>query len=134
MTTHDPDDINWHAAAERLAAGGDAAAAAVAAGCSEMDLHRKLRTDGVLSALVDCYRQTPAVRGEDHRGTLRTLSGETIEREVRAGNLKVVMWFADRVRLLRPEAEDAHDGPLDVLSPDEAALLAGLDRYADGLD
>ncbi len=134
MTTHDPDDINWHAAAERLAVGEDPMAAADAAGCSEIDLHRKLRSDGVLSALVDCYRRAPAVPEEERVRTLRTLSGETIEREVRAGNLKVVMWFADRVKLLRPEAEDAPNGPLDTLSPDEAAALAGLDRYADGLD
>ncbi|MCB1885290.1 MAG: hypothetical protein KDG89_15040 [Geminicoccaceae bacterium] len=126
-----PAHVNWHQAALKLAQGGSPAEAAAAAGCTVGRLRRKQGQDGVLAALVECYRVQPAANGEAKLAVLRGIAQDAIERGARTENLKVVLWLADRVKLVRPQP--GADDPLDGLSAEEREALAALDARAAGL-
>ena len=62
---------------------------------------------------------------------LRTVLFDTIEAEVEAGNVRVILWLADRLRLL--DVAERQQGPadelralLDALPPAELKELASL--------
>lgn len=62
---------------------------------------------------------------------LRTILFDTIEAQVREGNVRVILWLADRLRLL--DAQEQRTGPaeelralLEDLPPDELREFASL--------
>ena len=97
--------VDWHQAAELLARGMTAAAVAERVGCSRAALARRRKDDGVFQGWMARCR-AGAAEPDDHRlADLSQTLHEAIEKEVRAGNVRVVLWLADRLKLVTPPSE-----------------------------
>ena len=111
--------IDWHRAAELLAQGMTIGTVAARVGCASATLSRKRKHDPLFQALLAHCRESPT---EDKGGGLadltHTLHG-TIEKEVRAGNVRVILWLSDRLKLVTPPNESTPDQEL-------RAILRGL--------
>jgi transcriptional regulator with XRE-family HTH domain len=94
--------VDWHQAAELLARGMTAAAVAERVGCSRAALARRRKNDGVFQGWMERCRAA-AAEPEDHRlADLSQTLHEAIEKEVCAGNVRVILWLADRLKLVTP--------------------------------
>ena len=97
--------VDWHQAAELLAQGMTTAAVADRLGCSRAALVRRRRNDAVFQTWMARCRAA-AAEPDDHRlADLRLTLHEAIEKEVRAGNVRVILWLADRLKLVTPPSE-----------------------------
>ena len=120
--------INWRLAANLLAQGATAAAVARQLGCSASHVARKRRADATLKRWIEEARSSPpptvpatpipattAVPEAPHASTprprldriddLRHALHDAIETEVRNGNVRVILWLADRLNLVQPPSE-----------------------------
>jgi hypothetical protein len=91
--------IDWHRAAELLAQGMTTADVATRVGCSCGALARRRKHDPVFQSWMARCRE--AVTEPDRR-PLADLSPnlhDAIEKEVRGGNVRVILWLADRLKL-----------------------------------
>jgi transposase-like protein len=93
--------IDWHRAAELLAAGQTIAATADQIGCSRSQLSRRRNHDSVFRHWIENARAT----GDPHLSSLRKALHEAIEKEVGKGTVRVVLWLADRLKLVTPPSE-----------------------------
>lgn len=115
--------IDWHKGAELLARGVSVAAAAKQIGCAPATLSRRRRQDPEFRQWLEELRP-PRYEGQDDgeclAGLRRMLHG-AIEAEVRAGNVRVILWLADRLRLVTP---------IDARTPEQELrqLLGGLSQ------
>jgi hypothetical protein len=111
--------IDWHLAAELLARGLTIAAVAARVGCARATLARKRRHDPVFQNwMVRCREAQPEPEGSglaDLRDTLH----RAIEAQVHDGNVRVILWLADRLKLVTPPSERTPEQEL-------RALLRGL--------
>src|SRR5262245_32837835 len=84
--------VDWHQAAELLAQGMTTAAVADRVGCSRAALARRRRDDAVFQSWLARCRAT--AEEPDERGLvgLSPTLHDAIEKEVRAGNVRVVLW------------------------------------------
>jgi transcriptional regulator with XRE-family HTH domain len=97
--------VDWHQAAELLAQGMTTAAVADRVGCSRAALARRRRDDAVFQTWMTRCRAA-AAEPDDHRlADLSLTLHEAIEKEVRAGNVRVILWLADRLKLVTPPSE-----------------------------
>jgi transcriptional regulator with XRE-family HTH domain len=97
--------VDWHQAAELLAQGMTTAAVADRVGCSRAALARRRRDDAVFQTWMTRCRAA-AAEPDDHRlADLSQTLHEAIEKEVRAGNVRVILWLADRLKLVTPPSE-----------------------------
>jgi hypothetical protein len=111
--------IDWHQAAELLARGLTSAAVAARVGCARATLARKRRHDPVFQGwLARCREAQPEEEGSG-LADLRDTVHRVIEAHVRDGNLRVILWLADRLKLVTPPSEHTPEGEL-------RALLRGL--------
>jgi hypothetical protein len=122
--------IDWHQAAELLARGATAAAVAEQVGCSRSHLAKKRRRDPVFQNWVARCGERLAGGGVDPLTDLRRTLQEAIETEVRAGNVRVILWLADRLKLVNPPNERTPEHALREilggLSQDELSEFEGL--------
>lgn len=128
--------IDWRRADELLAEGKRPAEVAKTLGCATSTIRRRLARDrragdaGARSATVSAKtaRDVEELRLQRLRSTLH----KAIEEEVTGGNVRVILWLADRLKLIRPPAEpgpeDEFDLLLEGLSPEE---LAEFDKLKD---
>lgn len=105
--------IDWHRAAERLAQGASVVSVAAEFGCSASTLYRRRRKDPVFQGwIASCRERLTAGNGERRLTDLRRTLHEAIENEVRAGNVRVILWLADRLKLVAPPDEHTPDHAL----------------------
>lgn len=117
--------IDWRQAAELLARGLPATTVARRIGCSRSQLSRRRHHDPVFQGWMEEHRQRRAEPREDRMLGLRRVLQEAIESEVKNGNVRVILWLADRLQLVSPPGERTPEQEL-------RALLGGLS--ADELD
>jgi hypothetical protein len=93
---------DWRRAAQLLAYGDPVAAVAEKIGCSRSQLSRRRNHDPVFRAWIEEFRQM----GPDERlAHLRQAVHRAIEEEVSKGTVRVVLWLADRLKLVTPLSE-----------------------------
>ena len=111
--------IDWHQAAELLAQGMTIAEAAARVGCSRSALARRRRRDPLFHNCVARGRGATADSEAPRLSDLRPTIEQAIAREVGLGNVRVVLWLADRLKLVTPPNERTPDEEL-------RQILAGL--------
>jgi hypothetical protein len=122
-----PDRPDWRRAAQLLALGEPLAAVARTLGCSRSQLSRKRNHDPLFQDLIDEYRgMSPAER----MAHLREAVHRAIEKEVAKSNVRVVLWLADRFKLVTPPGERTPSEELrellNGLSPEELREFESL--------
>jgi transcriptional regulator with XRE-family HTH domain len=122
--------IDWREAAQLLAHGLTLSAVSRRVGCSRSQLSRKRNSDPVFQRWVAEFAATISERQHDPIADLRRTLHEAIEAEVRNGNVRVILWLADRLKLVTPPSERTPEQELrDILrglSPDEVCEFEGL--------
>ena len=97
--------VDWHQAAELLVQGLTTAAVAERVGCSRAALARRRKNDAVFQTWMTRCRAAAAEPDEHPLADLSQTLREAIEKEVSAGNVRVVLWLADRLKLVTPPSE-----------------------------
>jgi hypothetical protein len=105
-------DIDWHRGAELLAQGMSPANVAARLGCSRAALTRRRQHDPVFQAWMERCRTAGAELNRARFANLRPRLQEAIAKEVRDGNVRVVLWLADRLKLVTPPSEHTPDQEL----------------------
>ena len=95
-------DIDWHQAAELLAQGMTIAHVAGRLGCSRSALARRRRHDPLFQNWMARCREAAADAETRGLADLGTTLHRAIETEVRAGNVRVILWLAERLKLVTP--------------------------------
>jgi hypothetical protein len=111
--------IDWHQAAALLAQGMTTAEAASRVGCSRAALGRRRRHDPVFQTWLARCRETTAAADDERLAELRPTLQAAIEKEVSTGNVRVILWLADRLKLVNPPNERTPEHEL-------RQLVAGL--------
>lgn len=111
--------IDWPKAADLLAAGVPASEVARQVGCSPRTLARKRKHDTAFKSRIAGERAEPAPDDGRDLAELRHTLHDAIEKEVHAGNVRVILWLADRLKLVTPPDERTPDHAL-------REILAGL--------
>lgn len=126
----EPRPIDWRHAAELLAGGMPITTVAGRLGCSRSQLSRKRHHDPVFQRLIENSKQTASMRERDRIAELCLAVRAAIETEVGKGNVRVVLWLADRLKLITPPSERTPEQELRELlgglSPDELQEFEGL--------
>jgi len=97
--------IDWRKAAELVAKGTPPAAVVSEVGCSRRQLSRRLNHDTLFQGWVDDLRQAAIERERNRIGELGRAVQSAIEVEVKKGNVRVILWLADRLKLITPPSE-----------------------------
>ena len=122
--------IDWHQAGELLAQGLTIAAVAERVGCSRTALARKRRQDPAFQAWLDRCRDAQPEAEVDQLVDLRSKVHCAIEDEVRASNVRVMLWLADRLKLVTPPSEHTPEAELrailKALTPEELREFEAL--------
>lgn len=122
--------VNWNLAAELLARGSTVAEAARQLGCSRSQLSRKRNRDPDFQRQIAEFAEDPGRRDRNRIADLRRTLHEAIEAEVRGGNVRVILWLADRLKLVTPPNERTPEQELrDILgglNQDELREFEGL--------
>jgi hypothetical protein len=88
------------------------AAAAGSVGCSRAALTRKRRHDPVFQSWMARCRDAHAEQAGQSLADLGATLHQAIEKEVRDGNVRVILWLADRLKLVTPPSERTPDREL----------------------
>lgn len=108
--------IDWRLGAQCLARGMSIAAVAERLGCSRSHLARKRREDPKFRSLIEDARTQAPVVELSRIESLKRAVHDAIEAEVRAGNVRVILWLADRLDLVSPPSERTPEDELrDIL-------------------
>ncbi len=125
-----PRAIDWRHAAELIARGVPLAAVARRLGCSRGRLSRRRQHDPAFRRSIEEFKETVADQDRDRIGDLRLALRAAIEKEVGKGNVRVILWLADRLRLITPPGERTPEQELQAivqsLSPDELREFESL--------
>ena len=97
--------IDWHQAAELLAEGLTIAAVAERVGCARATIVRKRRQDLAFQAMLSrcCDAQPQPDRGPPPQ--LRSKLHGAVEEQVRAGDVRMILWLAERFKLVTPPSQ-----------------------------
>ena len=125
-----PCRVDWHHAAELLAHGVALTTVARELGCSRSQLSRKRNHDGVFQRRIQDAKHAAARLKGDRDADLRRAVRRAIETEVKGGNVRVILWLADRLKLITPPDERTPEQELRAilggLSQDELHEFEGL--------
>jgi hypothetical protein len=97
--------VDWHRAAELLAQHITIADVATRVGCSRGAVARRRKHDPVFQTWITRCREAGAEPDDRKLTDLRPTLHDAIEKEVYAGNVRVVLWLADRLKLDTPPSE-----------------------------
>ena len=97
--------IDWHKAAELVAASTPVDDVASQVGCSRRQLSRRRHHDPLFKAWIEEFRQAALARERTRIVDLGRAVQKAIEAEVKAGNVRVLLWLADRLKLITPPDE-----------------------------
>lgn len=106
--------VDWRRAAQLLAEDKSPRDVAEALGCAPKTISRRLTHDRHFNETVKRLMATcdpEETRLQDLRRTLH----QAIESEVQNGNVRVILWLADRLKLIRPPDQQAPQSQLDDL-------------------
>jgi len=107
--------VDWRMAAELLARGVSIAETARQVGCSRSRLSRRRNHDTVFQSWIEESEiSLPPVR-ERKMGSLRQRLHDAIDVEVQGGNVRVILWLADRLKLVTPDDKKKPSSSLDDL-------------------
>jgi hypothetical protein len=122
--------IDWRRAAELVAERTPVDDLIARVGCSRRQLSRRRNHDPVFRAWIEEFRQAVRERERDRLGDLGRAVQAKIEDEVKAGNVRVILWLADRLKLITPPSERTPEQELRAilggLSPDELREFESL--------
>jgi hypothetical protein len=104
--------IDWRKAAELVAEGAPPGAIIGLVGCSRRQLSRHLNHDTVFQGWVEELRQAAIERERSRISELGRAVQTAIEVEVKKGNVRVLLWLADRLKLITPPSEGTPDQEL----------------------
>jgi len=107
--------VDWRMAAELLARGLTVAEAARQVGCSRSQLSRRRNHDEVFKTWVKTFETSLPPAGERRAGSLRERLHHAIDTEVQSGNVRVILWLADRLKLVNPPDKKPANSALDDL-------------------
>ena len=107
--------IDWRLAAELLARGLSVAEAARRVGCSRSRLSRRRNHDVVFRSWVEASEVSMPPMRERKMGSLRQRLHDAIDAEVQGGNVRVILWLADRLKLITPVDKEKPTSSLDDL-------------------
>ena len=97
-------------------------------GCSRSYLSRKRKHHPAFRRLIEQFEAIPGER--DRIGELRLAVHAAIETEVKNGNVRVLLWLADRLKLITPPSERTPEQELRAilggLGPDELREFESL--------
>lgn len=120
---------DWRRAAALLAHGEGLAETARQVGCSRSQLSRKRLRDPVFQGWIEEFR-TLGLGPEARLALLREAVHKAIEIEVGKRNVRVVLWLADRLKLVTPPNESTPAQELKEilsgLSPEELSEFDSL--------
>ena len=119
-----PNRPDWRRAAKLLARGDAVTAVAAEIGCSRSQLSHKRNREPLFQSWVAEFQKTD-VSADDGLTRLRHAVHRAIENEVRIGNVRVVLWLADRLKLATTPREELQD-ILNGLSPAELREFESL--------
>lgn len=97
--------IDWRKAAELVAEGTPPGLVVSQVGCSRRQLSRRVNHDTLFQGWVDHLRQAAIERERNRIGELGRAVQSAIEVEVKKGNVRVILWLADRLKLITPPSE-----------------------------
>lgn len=101
--------VDWRLAAELLARGLSVAEAARQVGCTRSRLSRRRNHDEVFRSWIEAYAISLPPMRDRRLGSLRQRLHDAIDAEVQGGNVRVILWLADRLKLMTPaETESAN--------------------------
>jgi AcrR family transcriptional regulator len=122
--------VDWHQAAQLLAQGTTIADVARRVGCSRGAVARKRRHDTVFQSWMAGCREAAAAADSQPLADLRHTLHKAIEKEVADGNVRVILWLADRLKLVTPPDEHTPEQELRQLvrslTPEELREFEGL--------
>jgi hypothetical protein len=123
---------DWRLAAQLLANGEPLAVVARTLGCSRSQLSRKRNHDPLFQDLIEEFRR---MGPEERLLRLRHAVHRAIDRAVADDNVRVVLWLADRLKLVAPPSErtpgDELRELLSSLSVDELREFESLGEPAE---
>jgi hypothetical protein len=123
--------IDWRKAAELIATGTSAATVVRLVECSYRQLSRRRQSPEFQDWVAE-FREATLEHRRDRLGELRRAVHKSIEHEVKNNNVRVVLWLADRLKLITPPSERTPEQELrqilDSLSADE---LSEFERLRD---
>lgn len=113
--------IDWRRGAELLARGATVADTARQIGCAPSTLSSKRKRDAEFRRWLEEFQPPRPLGNTERLADLRRVLHEAIETEVRKGNVRVILWLADRLKLVTP---------IDERTPEQElrALLGGLSQ------
>jgi hypothetical protein len=118
---------DWRLAAQLLANGEALATVARTLRCSRSQLSRKRNHDALFQDLIAEFR---AMGPEERLARLRQAVHRAIDLAVADNNVRVVLWLADRLKLVTPPDErtpaEELRGLLSGLSPEELSEFESL--------
>ncbi len=126
--------IDWRRVAGLVARDLPLATVIQEGGCSARQLSRKRNHDAVFQRWVEELRQATVERERerDRIGDLRRVVQDAIEAEVRNGNVRVILWLADRLKLITPPSARTPEQELrDILGALSPAELQEFESLRD---
>ncbi len=122
--------VDWEDAARLLAVGLSASEVAQLVGTTPGRVRYRLARVKAFRELVERYRAEGRTGPREAYERLCRLVYAHLERQVRCGNLRVLLWVADRLKLVRPAEVDVAEAELarlvDSLPEEQREELARL--------
>jgi hypothetical protein len=97
--------IDWRKAAELVAESTPFDDIMSQVGCSRRQLSRRRNHEPLFKAWIEEFRQAAVERERSRIVDLGRAVQKAIEAEVKAGNVRVLLWLADRLKLITPPDE-----------------------------
>ncbi len=125
-------EVDWEDVARLLAAGLSHREVCELAGCSPSRLKTKLARSATFREAVQRHRRETPEEPAVMYDRLRRLVYTHLERLARSGNLRVLLWIADKLKLVQPIDKAAPElelrSILENLSDEEFAQFEALGR------
>ncbi len=107
--------VDWRRGAELLAQGVKIVEAARQIGCSRSQLSRRRNHDQLFRDWIKAFETNRPSMSEQRIDLLRRRLHDAIDAEVQSGNVRVILWLADRLKLVNPPEKAEQQSPLDDL-------------------
>ncbi|MGI9493325.1 MAG: hypothetical protein ACR2QF_13085 [Geminicoccaceae bacterium] len=107
--------IDWRMGAELLAKGLNVSKTAKQIGCTRSQLSRKRNHDQLFQNWIEEFDRACSAPHQQRMETLRERLHDAIDAEVQNGNVRVILWLADRLKLISPPEEMRQTSPLEDL-------------------
>lgn len=107
--------VDWRKGAELLAQGLKISEAARQIGCSRSQLSRRRNHDQTFKDWISEFETNFSPASMQPMDKLRQRLHDAIDAEVQGGNVRVILWLADRMKLISPPEKVEQNAALDDL-------------------